>query len=106
MSAQPFFNAIRRLAILLWPVPLAVSPVHGESLSGKDLATALHAGGHVILARHASSPHTAPDATQANADNVQHERQLDEEARSAARGSAQFVARLKMDEWAHLNDVQ
>jgi hypothetical protein len=75
------FNAARItlrygwLLTTLWVVATA----HGESLSGKELVSALRAGGYVILMRHVSSPRTPPDRAQANADNVQHERQLDAE---------------------------
>ena len=60
MNDQPFFNTVRRFAFLLWPVLMTVDPAHGDALAGKDLAAALHAGGYVILMRHASSPRTAP----------------------------------------------
>lgn len=49
---------------------------------------------YVILMRHASSPRTPPEAGQANPDNAQHERQLDETARSAARAMGDAVRRL------------
>jgi phosphohistidine phosphatase SixA len=62
--------------------------------SGNDLLSALRAGGHVILMRHASSPGTPPDATQAEVDNPQRERQLDEAGRSSARDLGEALRRL------------
>jgi phosphohistidine phosphatase SixA len=96
MNEQPFFNTVRRFAFLLWPVLMTVNPAHGDALAGKDLVAALHAGGYVILMRHASSPRTAPDAAQVDADNVQHERQLDEEGRSSARDMGDALRRLQI----------
>lgn len=55
-----------------------------ETLSGHALVEALQKGGYVILMRHAASPRQAPDKANANADNINLERQLDEEGRSTA----------------------
>lgn len=96
MNDQPFFNTVRRFAFLLWPVLMTVNPAHGDALAGKDLVAALHAGGYVILMRHANSPRSAPDAAQADADNVQHERQLDAEGRSSARDMGDALRRLQI----------
>jgi phosphohistidine phosphatase SixA len=81
---------------MLLPVLIAVATAHGDSLSGKDLLAALRTGGYVILMRHASSPRTPPDPAEANADNVQHERQLDEVGRSSARAMGDALRRLKI----------
>jgi hypothetical protein len=48
----------------------------------------------VIVMRHANSPPTPPDPAQANADNVQHERQLDETGRSSARALGEALRQL------------
>ncbi len=58
------------------------------------MLSALHAGGYVILMRHASSPRNTPDATTANADNVRLERQLDEVGRASARQMGEALRRL------------
>lgn len=57
---------------------------------------ALRAGGYVILMRHASSPRTPPDPELANADNVEHERQLDEVGRSSARAMGEVLRELQI----------
>ncbi len=62
--------------------------------SGKDLLSGLRAGGYVILMRHASSPATPPDATLADVDNPQRERQLDEAGRASARDFGEALRRL------------
>jgi phosphohistidine phosphatase SixA len=64
--------------------------------SGNDLLSALRAGGYVILMRHASSPSTPPDARQANVDNPQRQRQLDEAGRSSARNLGESLRRLRI----------
>jgi phosphohistidine phosphatase SixA len=46
--------------------------------------------------RHASSSHTPPNPAQANADNVQHERQLDETGRSSAVALGAALRRLHL----------
>jgi phosphohistidine phosphatase SixA len=89
-------RAALRPALLLCPLLIAFNQAYGESLSGKDLITALRGGGYVILMRHASSPGTVPDPAQANADNVQHERQLDEEGRSSARAMGDALRQLQI----------
>src|ERR1700693_5989458 len=88
------FPRILRPELLLLPMLLAVGTAHGDALSGQDLLTALRAGGYVILMRHASSPPTPPDAAKANADNLQHERQLDDAGRSSARAMGEALRHL------------
>jgi phosphohistidine phosphatase SixA len=44
--------------------------------------------------RHASSPRNPPDAAQADVENVQRERQLDEEGRASARAMGEALRRL------------
>ena len=61
---------------------------------GNHLLSALRAGGYVIVMRHTSSPSTSPDATQANPDNPQRQRQLDEAGRASARDFGQSLRRL------------
>jgi hypothetical protein len=81
---------VRWRVLLLLSVLIAVPPSSGESLSGKDLLTALRAGGCIILMRHASSPPEPPDSTVANADNTQHERQLDEARATTSESPADY----------------
>jgi phosphohistidine phosphatase SixA len=77
--------SVRRALLFLLPMLAVLGVARGQSLSGKNLVAALHSGGYVILMRHASSPRTPPDPTQADAANVNHERQLDDQGRSSAR---------------------
>lgn len=85
-----------RLALLLWPLLMAVNLAQGESLGGKDLAVALRTGGYVILMRHASSPRTPPDAAHADADNIHVERQLDDTGRTSAQSMGEAMRHLKI----------
>ena len=82
--------------LLLVPLLLVAPSAFGESLSGHDLLAALRTGGYVILMRHASSPRTPPEPARANADNLQHERQLDEAGRSSAHAMGEALRRLQI----------
>jgi phosphohistidine phosphatase SixA len=64
-------------------VILAMLPVKAAQAAG--LADQLRQGGYVLLMRHASSPTTPPDAAAADPGNPQHERQLDEKGKTAAK---------------------
>jgi len=86
--------AIRQVLRFLLPLLAVLSTAHARSPSGKDLVAALHNGGYVILMRHASSPRTPPDPAQANPDNIQHERQLDDQGRSSARAMGEALHQL------------
>jgi phosphohistidine phosphatase SixA len=68
----------------------------GQTLAGDALATALRAGGYVIVMRHASSPRTPPAQGLANPDNTQMERQLDELGRTSARNMGDALRRLQI----------
>jgi phosphohistidine phosphatase SixA len=93
-NEMPSCVASRRGLPFLLPLLAALATAHGQPLSGKDVAAMLHGGGYVILMRHASSPRTPPNPAQANADNVQHERQLDDQGRSSARAMGEAVRQL------------
>lgn len=80
--------------LLLLPLLVAAGTARVEPLSSKDLVAALRTGGYVIAMRHASSPATPPAAEQADAGNVQLERQLDETGRAAARAMGDALRRL------------
>jgi phosphohistidine phosphatase SixA len=95
-SEMPSSVALRRRLLWLLPLLATVGTAHGQSLSGKDLVAALRGGGYVILMRHASSPRTPPDAAEADADNVQHERQLDDQGRSSARAMGEALHQLQI----------
>jgi len=73
-----------------------VGTAYGQSVSGKDLVAALRGGGYVILMRHASSPRTPPEAAQANPDNIQHERQLDDQGRASAQAMGEALRQLRI----------
>jgi phosphohistidine phosphatase SixA len=82
--------------LLLISLLFTVSTTQASSLSGPALVRALRMGGYVILMRHASSPRTPPDASEADADNPQHERQLDSEGRSSARNLGEALRALRI----------
>jgi phosphohistidine phosphatase SixA len=75
---------------------LSIAASHSESVSGGSLAAAMRTGGYVILMRHASSPHNPPDASTANTDNSNLERQLDEGGRSSARALGEALRHLRI----------
>jgi phosphohistidine phosphatase SixA len=75
---------------------VACRPARADPLAGPELVAALRAGGYVILMRHARSPNDPPDPTQTNADNLAHERQLDEAGRSSARLMGEALRRLRI----------
>jgi hypothetical protein len=83
--------------LLALPMLLALCAAgSGAPLAGKDLTAALQRGGYVILMRHASSPATAPEPSQADPGNPQHERQLDEAGRTSARAMGDAMRRLRI----------
>jgi phosphohistidine phosphatase SixA len=77
-------------------VTMAFAMVHGASLQGESLVTALHQGGYIILMRHARSPGETPGPGLANADNVHNERQLDETGRLSAQAMGEALRRLQI----------
>jgi phosphohistidine phosphatase SixA len=87
---------LRLQLLCLIAASFALAPVFGQTLHGNSLATALRSGGCVIVMRHASSPRTSPAAGQANADNVQIERQLDEAGRVSARDMGDSLRSLRI----------
>jgi len=70
--------------------------VSAEALQGDALVKALRQGGYVIVMRHASSPREVPGKQSANADNVNHERQLDAEGRASAIAMGKALHDLKI----------
>jgi phosphohistidine phosphatase SixA len=91
LSLAPRFQVLFLLAVLA-----ALGAAQAQSLSGKALATALRSGGYILVMRHASSPRTPPDPAHANADNVQHERQLDDQGRASARAMGEAMHHLQI----------
>jgi phosphohistidine phosphatase SixA len=89
-------SARRFQPLFMLSVLATVGMAQGQSLSGKALATALRSGGYVLVMRHASSPRTPPDPAHANADNVQHERQLDDQGRASARAMGEAMRHLQI----------
>jgi len=75
---------------------LVTSAAHAQVLSGGALVKALRHGGYVIVMRHASSPRDKPDQQTANADNANHERQLDEAGRASATAMGQALRKLNI----------
>jgi phosphohistidine phosphatase SixA len=73
---------------------VAMATVHGQSLSGNPLISALRQGGYVLVMRHANSPLMPPDAAHADPGNVAHERQLDDAGCSSARTIGEALRRL------------
>jgi phosphohistidine phosphatase SixA len=94
MSTHRSSHAALRWVTLLWLALVTVDLAQGESLAGKELVAALRSGGYVILMRHASSPGNPPEAVQADVENVQRERQLDEKGRASARAMGEALRRL------------
>ncbi len=87
-------HTLRRSRLLLSSVLVLCGVAHGVPLAGPGLVAALGSGGYVILMRHASSPPTPPEPAQANPDNTQHERQLDESGRASARAMGEALRQL------------
>lgn len=88
--------AIRRYS-LFWMIFLAAfATAQSHTLDEDDLVIGLRAGGYVIVMRHASSPRTPPDPGQADPDNIQLERQLDEPGRASARAMGAALRRLRI----------
>jgi phosphohistidine phosphatase SixA len=86
-----------RRPLLALPTLVAVcAAASAAAPTGKDLTAALQRGGYVILMRHASSPVTPPDPAQADADNLHHERQLDEGGRVSAQAMGAAFHRLRI----------
>ena len=82
----------------LWMIAALSATATGfsQTLTADSVATALRAGGYVIVMRHASSPRILPTAAQADAENTQLERQLDEAGRASARDMGEALRRLKI----------
>jgi phosphohistidine phosphatase SixA len=94
MSTHRSSHVALRLITLLWLTLVTVHLAQSESLAGTELIAALRSGGYVILMRHASSPRSPPEAAQADVENVQRERQLDEEGRASARAMGEALRHL------------
>lgn len=75
---------------------LLAGTADGAPLTGRELVTALHTGGYVILMRHASSPRAPPEPANADPENPRHERQLDERGRTQAREMGDALRRLQI----------
>jgi phosphohistidine phosphatase SixA len=87
----------RRRSSLVPPTLLTLcAAASAASLAGNELTAALQRGGYVILMRHASAPATPPDSAQADPDNLNHERQLDEAGRASARAMGTAFHRLRI----------
>jgi phosphohistidine phosphatase SixA len=88
-------SAVLRCRVLvLLSLLAALGTAHSQALSGKALVAALRTGGYVLVMRHASSPRTPPAPAQADADNVERERQLDDQGRASARAMGEATRRL------------
>jgi phosphohistidine phosphatase SixA len=74
----------------------APGPARAEALSGAALVKALQGGGYVLVMRHAASPQTSPTASEADAGNPNHERQLDETGRTTASAMGQAIKALHL----------
>ena len=76
--------------------PFALNTASAQTLTGAALVQALQHGGYVIVMRHASSPMQPPPKEQANPDNTNDERQLDERGRKDATGFGDALRELKI----------
>ncbi len=93
--STPPISMLSRLTVIFGVLLTAPSLILAQP-SDADLVEALQRGGHVILMRHAASPHDAPDAATANADNPNRERQLDQEGRETAKAMGEALRRLEI----------
>ena len=69
---------------------------YGQALSGEALIRALQHGGYEIVMRHASSPREAPSPQNADANNVNRERQLDQAGCASAIAMGKALRKLKI----------
>jgi len=85
------------LAGIILGVLLPAGSAHAqEQLQGKALVQALQRGGYVIVMRHASSPQTPPTKENADPQNTNLERQLDENGRTTATAFGDAIRSLKI----------
>src|SRR5687768_2209580 len=70
--------------------------VVAQDVAGAELAKALSRGGYILVMRHASSPREAPTRENANADNRNLERQLDEAGRKGAAAMGDVLRALRI----------
>jgi phosphohistidine phosphatase SixA len=89
-------NHTWRFVAFLTVTVLSIAVSDGDSFAGQTLAAAMRTGGYVILMRHASSPRDPPDASTANTDNPNLERQLDETGRSSAVALGEALRQLRI----------
>lgn len=75
---------------------LSSGTTYGQALSGGAVIRALQHGGYVIVMRHASSPREAPTQQNADADNVNRQRQLDQAGRASAIAMGKALRKLKI----------
>jgi hypothetical protein len=85
----------RWLPIVLCCLPGTVACSQAPA-SDQALITALRAGGHVLVMRHAQSPRQAPSAATANKDNTGLERELDDVGRATAIAMGEALRRLRI----------
>ncbi len=71
-----------------------VPTLQAQSVDLSSRVKMLRQGGYVVVMRHASSPSAPPAASQADPENVQQERQLDDAGRSSAQSMGQSLRRL------------
>jgi phosphohistidine phosphatase SixA len=95
-----------------WPAPLLAAAIavlavagaaHAQGLAGPGLVKALRQGGYVVVMRHTRSPQQPPAQTEAEPDNLNRERQLDDVGRqsAAAMGAAVKALRIPVgDVWS------
>jgi phosphohistidine phosphatase SixA len=88
-------RVILRFALVI-VLALCVSPLRAQRLQGDALLRSLQRGGYVIVMRHASSPQSIPAAGEADPENTQNERQLDEKGRATATEMGRVVRQLKI----------
>lgn len=74
----------------------ALAAIAGAQATPPDLVERLQSGGHVLVMRHARSPRETPARAQAQPDNGNLERQLDEEGRAGATAMGNALRRLEV----------
>lgn len=96
IGMRAFLKNLSSVASVLLLGVATAGPAGAEMLSGARLVDAIRQGGYVLLMRHASSPRQPPDATSADPDNKELERQLDEAGRAGARTMGKAIAALRI----------
>lgn len=84
------WSFVSALSFLCFGGPLA------QELNSSALIDGLRGGGYVIVMRHADAPFALPDASEAEPDNINGERQLSDEGKLGAKRMGEALTRLSI----------